>query len=147
MPEAAAKTRSIRYGDEKRIRVGVSLIGDYRCQVRPALSKMLIHGYFEDERQEKAFESHLLQTIRAYGRNWCWIENCSVWDARKEDQLPDVVYVVVTASQEYDGQFAPTSWFGTEAYASKDEAERAAEKQSEITWHWVLPATRFKPTS
>ena len=145
MTDTATTIPSIRYGDQKRINVGVSLIENYQCNGRPASSKMLVHGWFEDSAQKSAFMEHLHEDIRRYGRNWCWIEDCSVWDTQKESELPDTVYVVITASQTYDGNYAPTSWFGTEAYASKEAAEQSAAKQTDNTWHWVLSAKRFKP--
>jgi hypothetical protein len=145
MPDTATALPSVRYGDQKRISVGVSLVDDYRCYEKPGSSKMLVHGWLEDPKEKEAFINHLHEDIRRYGRSWCWIEDCSVWDTRKEDQLPDEIFVVITASQTYDGNYSPTSWFGTEAYASKSEAEKSAGRETKNTWHWVLAAKRFKP--
>jgi len=130
---------NVTYGEQKQILVSVRLDSDYKCMRKPEYPKMSARFWAEGERKEKAPQGFNDSPRPAH----IWSEECSVWDTRKEETLPEQIFVLVQASQTYDGQFAPTSWFATEAYAKRENAEERAKRETANTWYWVLPVNRF----
>ena len=127
----------IRYGDQKQILVSVQLDSDYKCIGKPDFPKMSVRWWAEEKAPQGFNDSHRPAHI--------WSEQCSVSDTSKEETLPDQIFILVQASQTYDGQFAPTSWFATEAYANREKAEEKAKRETKNTWFWVVPVNRFAP--
>ena len=135
----------IRYGDQKQILVGVHLCGNYSCpEGKPAYPKLQVHWWTEKGQFEK-LPKEFREGNSVFG---IWNEQCSLWDTPKEETLPEQIFVLVLGSQYYDGHYAPTSWFATEACATREQAEtKAKENGREHTWYFVVPANRFVPAT
>lgn len=126
------------------VKVGVSLSGNYERQAKPTWPVLRVHGWTQEH------GDRLLAHVRENARyeNMRWLEDGLVQDAEPEESLPDVLYVVVTASKVWDGHIGGTSWYANTAFTSEEAANAYARKwEQPLYWYWVMPARRFTPTS
>ena len=128
----------IGYGDQKQILVGVTLHRGYECYGgRPSSPKLTVH-WFADLEQYKDLPEQFRKGNCVYG---VWNERCSFWEVRKEETLPDQVFILVTGQHDES-----TSWFATEACTTREAAEaKAKENEKANHWWYVVQTSRFVP--
>lgn len=127
-----------------KVKIGVSLSGDYERQTKPTWPVLRVHGWTQEHGDQ------LLARVCENARyeNMRWLEDATVPDAEPEAPLPEVLYVIVSASKVWEGHVGSTSWFATTAFVSEEAANaHAREWENPLCWYWVVPAHWFTPVS
>ncbi len=122
-----------------KIKVGVSIPGDYKIRAKADGRRMEVHGW--DQAESEALKSRAASECRAMYRGTYWFEDCTVVDA--DGALPETLYVIVRCYREWDGVIGGSSWFATEAFVSHDRAREYTERwESELNWQWIVQSQR-----
>lgn len=125
---------------KQSITVAVSIPSNYHIRNKAEGMRLGIFGWNETE-SEGLKQSALakMRTLRAYGHDSFWLEDCEVLDADNNSPLPDTLYIVVQRQREYEGHQGGSSWFASRAFVSRDAAkEYAVQHESHLQWHWVV---------
>lgn len=124
------------------IKVAVTLPSDYQAHAK-TYPKLTVHCW--SEVKSDALTQHVLEQRRLLHHSMAWLEDCDVKDEERGKPLPDKLYIIVTASKEWDGQIGGTSWFATQGFISQEKAEEHSKKwESKLCWYWVVEANRFR---
>lgn len=122
-----------------RIKVGVSIPGDYKIHTKADGRRMEVHGW--DATESEALKSCAASGCRAMYHGNYWFEDCTVEDA--DGVLPDTLFVIVRCYREWDGVVGGSSWYATEAFVSYDRAREYIERwEAKLNWHWIVQSRR-----
>lgn len=122
-----------------RIRVGVSLAGNYKINAKSDGRRLDVHGW--DLSESEALKSKTANGCRMMYHGNYWFEDCTVVDA--DGELPDTLYVIARCYREWEGVVGGSSWYATEAFVSLDKAREYTERwESKLNWQWIVSSRR-----
>lgn len=117
----------------KQIFVEVTLPRNYQINLasgKPASPRMVVFGWYE-ERQEGW--GRCLGGF--HGKNG-WMESATVEDFMEGESLPEELYVIVGTNG--------SSWYASQAFISKEKADKVVQEHSSHWVSWPVRVTRGK---